>query len=286
MASEHNRIAYALSIALLVLLAAEPASAGFGVSGAILRAEVLPGESISHAMTVRIAENETPLDFVAEVAGFGQTLSGGYLLLGPETDTSPYSARDFLRVSRESFSIEPGSSVELLLEGEIPPDVGAGGRYVLVEIRSLPAGDGPAGVAFAIDVPVFLTINGTELVKTGEITELKVGKTDEEVDGETENSYSSGKILVASLIFKNSGNHHYRALAEAVLKDRDGNVLASGETPLDEASIIPTASRLFEIPLHATTEPTAGTHRLEAKVLSEDGSTLAVEEIVLFREKP
>ena len=89
MASKHNRIAYALSIALLLSLAAEPVSAGFGVSGAVLKSEVLPGESISHAMTVRIAENETPLDFDAEVAGFGQTLSGGYVTLGPEADTSP-----------------------------------------------------------------------------------------------------------------------------------------------------------------------------------------------------
>lgn len=292
--SRINKPAYAFSIAVLAVLAADLASAGFGVSGAILKAEVLPGEAISHQMTVRIAENDTPLDLVAEVVGFGQTLSGGCLTLKTEADTSPYSACDFLSVSPKSFSVEPGASQNLLLEGEIPLNVGAGGRYAIVEIQSLPAGDGPTGVTFAIDVPVFLTISGTELVETGEITDLQVEETKEvaveNVDDEEEkttnrsNLCSSGRTLTVSLIFKNTGNHHYRAHAEAVLKDDDGTILTRGGTPRGEASIIPTASRIFEIPLETAANPTAKPLRLEAKVISEGGSTLASNEIPLHED--
>lgn len=275
MGSKLNILAYVLCIAVLLSSTVEPASAGFGVSGAILKAEVIPGETISHQMVVSIAENEFPLGLVAEVVGFGQTLDGGCMRLESDNDANPYSANDFLKVSPERFSIEPGTSRELLLEGEIPLNVGAGGRYALVEIRSLPESNGLVGIAFAIDVPVFLTIAGTDLVKTGDIESFEV----EEMET------PSGKVLMVSMIFKNSGNHHYRAKTEAVLKDSEGNVLASGKTPLGKASIIPMASRLFQLSLETADDLPAGALCLEVMVLSEDGRTLDSDEIILSKEE-
>jgi len=270
MGSKLNLLACALCIAALLSSVLGADSAGFGVSGAILKAEVLPGEEISHQMVVMIAEGEPSLVLGAEVMGFGQTPDGGPKGLEPDEDVGLYSARDFLRVSPERFKIEPGSSESLLLEGDIPLDVGDGGRYALVEIRSLPVGDAPLGVAFAVYVPVFLTISGTELVEAGEITGLEVRETDT----------PSGNVLMASLTFKNNGNHHFRARAEAVLKDEMGNILAMEGTPLGEASIIPTASRLFEISLDGAEDPSSGAF-LEARVTSEAGRTLDTDEVAL-----
>ncbi|HOO52742.1 MAG TPA: hypothetical protein PLX30_00735 [Methanothrix sp.] len=272
MVSKLNLLAYALCIAIHLSSALGAYSAGFGVSGAILKAEVLPGEEIRHQMVVMIADDGSPLELVAEVVGFGQTLDGEPVRLESEDDTSPHSARDFLRVSPERFKVKTGSSESLLLNGEIPRDGWAGGRYALIEIRSLPPGYGPFGIAFAIYVPIFLTISGTELVETGEITGLEV----EEMDGPSVD-------LMASLTFKNTGNHHYRARAGAVLKDGLGNVLASGETPLEESSIIPEALRLFEISLGGADDLPSGAF-LEARVISEDGRTLDSDEIALAGE--
>jgi len=262
-----NLLAWALGVAVLLSSALGADSAGFGVSGAILKAEALPGEEIRHQMVVTVAEEGSPLELAAEVVGFGQALDGGPFRLEPEDDAGPHSAREFLRASPERFHIEPGSSEGLLLEGEIPSDVGAGGRYALVEIRTLPVGDGPLGIAFAVYVPIYLTISGTELVEAGEITALEV-----------EEGPSGG--LVASLTFKNTGNHHFRARAGAVLRDEGGKILAAGEAPLEEASIIPTASRLFEIRLDGAGDLSKGAF-LGARVTSEDGRALDEDEVAL-----
>lgn len=110
-----NLLARALGVAVLLSSALGADSAGFGVSGAILKAEALPGEEIRHQMVVTVAEEGSPLELAAEVVGFGQALDGGPFRLEPEDDACPHSAREFLRASPERFHIEPGSSEGLLL---------------------------------------------------------------------------------------------------------------------------------------------------------------------------
>ena len=100
---------------------------GFSVSGAIFEAEVAPGQSISHNMTVSIDESDPPMNLLAEVVGFGQTLDGGNIELSPMADTSPCSARSFLSVDPTSFHLDPGESQNVLLDGIVPFDIGSGG---------------------------------------------------------------------------------------------------------------------------------------------------------------
>ncbi len=256
-----------IGILLSILLAIGTASAGLGVSGAIFEANVTPGQHISHEMLVNIDPKDQPMDFVAGVIGFGRSLDGANAEIRPELDNSPYTARPFLKVSPASFHLEPGGSKEVVLEGNIPSGVGEGGRYALVNIRSLPTGNGNVGMAVAIDVPVRLTIANTRLIKTGEITNLSIDKP------------ISRKMQNVSLLFNNTGNYHYYAFAEADLMDAKGNILANSSTPLTASSIIPRTARLFKMELIPKQELRPGSYKINSTVRLKDGSMLATKEI-------
>ena len=65
-------------------------------------------------------------------------------------------------------------------------------------------------MTMGVDIPVILSIKDTEMIKTGEISKIEL---DAPILAEQQN---------LSLIFTNTGNIHYRALAKADLKDKDG----------------------------------------------------------------
>lgn len=123
---------------LIFLLSSTPALAGLGVSGAIFMADVNPGQSITHEITVGSDPTDPPMNLSIDVIGFGQGLDGANMELLPEDDKSPYSARPFLKATPTGFHLDPGASQKVVLEGSIPMDVGSGGRYALVSIHSQP----------------------------------------------------------------------------------------------------------------------------------------------------
>jgi len=247
---------------LLALLATLNTSA-LTVSGGLLKADVAPGEQIKHEITVSIGENDTSIEAIAGVFGYGLSLDGARGLLAPEDDKSPYSARGFLSISPESAIIKPGEPVTFVLEGKVPEDVGSGGRYALVNIATPARGSGQVGIALAAMVPVLITISGSDLVETGEITNLTV----------------SGDNV--SAIFKNNGNHHFKASAEAILKDDKGEVVSSAEAPLMSTSLVPTASWLFNMDFKQEKEQGHGDYTVEVKVTKEDGTVLDSKETTL-----
>lgn len=259
----HNTVGILLSI----LLASGTASAGLGVSGAIFEANVTPDQHISHEMIVKTDATDQPMDIVVEVIGFGRSLDGANAKIEPDLDNSPYTARPFLNVSPTSFHLEPGGSEKVMLQGIIPTNVGEGGRYALINIRSLPIGKGNVGMAVAIDVPVRLTIANTRLIKKGEITNLSIDKP------------ILQKAQNVSLLFNNTGNYHYNAFAEAALMDKNGKVLANASTPLTTSSIIPMTARLFRMELTPRQKLWPGSYKINSTVRLEDGTMLAAKEI-------
>jgi hypothetical protein len=126
--------------------------------------------------------------------------------------------------------------------------------------------EGNVGVAVAINSLVRLAISGTELLREGEITDLRI------------EDPSSCEHQNISLIFKNTGNYHYKACAKAALKDEEGNLLANSSSPLS-SNIIPSASRIFFISLSPGKELLPGTYCISAVVEQEDGSILAAKEV-------
>ncbi|HSD57369.1 MAG TPA: hypothetical protein VLB04_04230 [Methanotrichaceae archaeon] len=249
------------------LLIFMPASSALGVEGVIFEAEAAPGQHVDHEMTVSLRENEAPLDLQVDIQDWGQTLDGSNQEL-EEGAKSSCSARGFLQASPSSFHLEPGGSQKVLVEGDVPENVGSGGRYALISVHSLPTveedeeSEGNVGVAVAINALVRLTIPGTERLREGEITDMKI---------EDPTSCEHQNI---SLIFKNTGNYHYKACAKAALKDEEGNLLVNSSSPLS-SNMIPSASRIFFVSLRPEKELLPGTYRISATVEQEGGSVLA-----------
>jgi hypothetical protein len=254
------RFKFACALLFLLALSATLNASALTISGGLFKADVAPGEQIKHKITVSIGENDTATEAIAGVFGYGFSLDGARGILKAEKDKSPYSARGFLSISPESALIKPGEPVTFVLEGKVPEDVGSGGRYALVHITTPPSGSGQVGIALAAMVPVLLTISGSDLVETGEITNLTV----------------SGDNV--SAIFKNNGNHHFKASAEAVMKNDKGEVVASAEAPLMSTSLVPTASWLFKMNFKQEKELAPGTYTVEANVTKEDGTVLDLKE--------
>ncbi len=261
---------YKIMVVQVLLLLLAPASFGLGVEGVIFEAEAAPGQHVGHEMTVSLKENEAPMDLQVDVTDWEQSLDGSNREMSEGTSACS-SAKGFLKASPSRFHLGPGESQKILVEGDVPEDVGAGGRYALISIHSLlpDAGDdsseGMVGVAVAINSLVRLTISGSELLQTGEIVNLSV------------EGPSSAQSQNISLVFKNTGNYHYKALAEATLKDAEGSVLASSVSDLS-SNIIPCASRIFRVSLLPEKDLLPGTYRIAVAVKQEDGGILATEE--------
>lgn len=244
------------------------ASASFGTSVGSIQDDVSPGQHVAYEINVTAANDSPALDLDVGVFGFGQSLDGSYAELKADQDKGPYSARAYLKLDSASLHLEPGETKKMVLEGDIPSDVGSGARYAIVSIRP-PDPKNVEGVSMimGIDIPVILRIKDTEMVKTGEISKIEL---DSPILAEKQN---------LSLIFNNTGNIHYRVLAKADIKDKDGNVLTSASTEPSFSSIIPPNSLLIELALSPEKELESGDYSIASEVSSEDGEILATKEL-------
>jgi hypothetical protein len=257
-----------LPVVLIVLafLAASPASAaenGLRVQGAILQADVSPGQNLTHKMTVSIGTEDPATEITVRLGGYGQALSGASELL-ETADNTDFSARAFITLDKESFHLEPGGSEVVTATIQVPLDVGAGGRYALINIKTGAAGGGGVGMITAVNVPIVLTVKDTTLTRQGEITGLNI-----EVAG--------GQTLNIDTIFHNTGNYHFRIQGNITISKFQGKTLKTIPVPLTSSSIIPEMS----LRLSAKYEPEAvlakGIYIVKSQVMLDDGTVLAEE---------
>lgn len=247
----------------LALLAATPVSAadrGLTVQGAILMATVSPGQNLTHRMTVSIGTDDQATEITVRIGDFGQSLSGTYELLEPAGNSS-LSACPFITLDKESFHLEPGGSEVVTATIQIPEDVGAGGRYALINISTGPVGNGGVGMVTAVNVPIFLTVDDTTLNRQGEITGL-----DMEAAGE--------QSFDISTIFRNTGNYHFKVKGEITISNSQKQTLDDISVPLTSTSLIPNMS----LQLQANYSPQAalpeGIYTVKSRVMLEDGTVL------------
>ena len=255
----------ALITLFLLLLGVGIASSALGTSGSILEKEVVPGDHLTHIMHVKLDSSDQPMDIQVELLGYGQSEDGAKRELNASLDTSPYSARPFLKVSPASFHLDPGKTQDVTLEGDIPKNIGSGGRYALVKIHSGIMGKGMVGFSLAIDVPILLTVSGSEIQNKGEIENLSLEQP----------VLADNQTL--SLLFKNTGNHHYKPKVQAMVKNKDDSI-ASNVSVTSPISVLPTYSRLFKFDLNPKTPLKPGTYNLNATVRA-DGNVIATKEV-------
>lgn len=251
---------------VFLILVSSVASAGLGVSGAIIERKVDPGGAFAHEMTVSSDIASPPMDLAVDIMGMNQTIDGESIELNESEDASPFSACQFLNANPSSFHLEPGQSQNVIVEGKIPPDAPPGGRYALINIHSHPIGSGTVGIIVAVEVPVRLTISGTGLIKSGTIEDLLL----------EEPSLSRQQNI--SLVLRNTGNCHYKARVHASLKDISGNVIIEASSPMS-SNIIAGASRIFRMAAATKEELKPGTYLVNATASLSSGSILDSKEI-------
>jgi hypothetical protein len=94
-------ISVCMFCSLIFLLSPMPALAGLGVSGVLLMADVNPGQSITHEIIVDSDQTDSPMDLVAEVVGFGQSLDGANMNYH---EISGHIRGDLLTVTPRAFT--------------------------------------------------------------------------------------------------------------------------------------------------------------------------------------
>ena len=248
----------ALLVALgLILALAQPAFAGLKVVGAKIEAQVSPGSETTYNIQV-VDNTDSPMNIAIAVKGFGLSAEGTLQVLEPDEDISPYSAREFLTVSPDSFHLEPGESQDVTVTARIPADVGDGGRYAIVFIHTVPAPGGSFAVVTAIAVPVLFTIKGSTLTRDSDVTEVRLGE------------IATGEPLEATVTIFNKGNHHYKPQVEAKIRAQ-GKVVATCPAVVSSRSVLPGYSQQLKLDIVANEPLPAGTYEVEIKVKDDAG---------------
>ena len=265
-------VAAMLSLALVVV----PASAnpGLRVSGAVCEADVVPGGSYIHRMTVSIRDTDPAMDIRVDVMGWGQSLQGVAQALQASEDTTSYSAREYITVEPESFHLEPGDAQEVVTAIHIPEDVGPGGRYAIIYIRSQPTGEGQVGVVSAINTLVLLTVKDSQLVREGKIIEL------------TTSEVVSGQPVDILTTFQNTGNHHFKIKGEVTICNAQGEALDTIYITLTPSSVMPTMSRQLKSTFIPQGELPLGVYSVTSKIMVEDSTILDETQSTFEVKKP
>ena len=254
----------ALTVAILLALIAVPvyANPGLKVSNAAIVIDVSPGQTLTQKMTASIAAADPATDILVKITGVAQSVDGGYQLLDAAQDTSPYSAREFVTVDKNSFHLEPGGSQDVIATIQVPQDVGVGGRYAIINMSTKPMPGAGVNIITAVNVPVYLTVKGSQLVHTGKITELSIG------------NFTSSQPVNILTNFQNTGNHHFKVKGEVAVMNAQGQNLGTISIPVTSSSILPDTVRQLQATFMPTGELAPGTYTISSKVMLEDGTVL------------
>jgi hypothetical protein len=199
-----------------------------------------------------------------EVRGLGQAVEGRFLAREADADSSPYSAREFLSVAPSEFYLEPGQRRRVEVSVNAPDDVGWGGRYAVIYVYTRPPeGEESVGVSAAIAVSVILTIEGSEVAREGELTEISVSDGDPFLP------------LEVAAVFSNRGNYHYRVSGLATLLDQEGREVAQSPIPRTAASVVPSFAQRLETSLSPAGRWEPGAYLLQVDVFTDDGRLVA-----------
>ena len=248
---------------LIILSLVIVPTAAVKVEGAKIMLDVKPNTNYIFPMAISTKTDDAVSDYAVEVYGFGQSTEGGsYTPLTAAEDTGANSARTFTTMDSPVIHLEPGQRTAFNATIRVPANVGDGGRYAIIHVHPASATTGQAtGFATAIIVPVMLTVEGSNLIETGEITGVEVGEIVE------------AKPITVSTTLKNTGNHHYYSVINQVtITDSLGKTIASAKTDPFSRAVIPGQSVRFDAPV--STPLSVGTYTVKSEMMLESGTVL------------
>jgi len=231
MASGSSHQAYTLLVAalLVLFLAIAPAMAAMTLTGVKYMADVAPGATVTYSMTLSSATSDAPGDYEVAVLGFGNGENGNYLGIDPAQDTGPYTARPFVTLDRTALQVASGGKEVITATIQVPSS-GSGGLYALINIhpKQVIATSAVPIFTTAMNVPVMITLKGTQLTETGTIKSISVSDA------------APGKPVEITTVLTNTGNHHYYgAFADVTVTDSTGKEVATASTNPSIFALIP-----------------------------------------------
>ncbi|HYO44889.1 MAG TPA: hypothetical protein VES19_16950 [Candidatus Limnocylindrales bacterium] len=250
--------------------ATSPAAPGAGATltaqPSVIVATVNPGGRSTATLTLSAGVD---LDIEITPLGLGQSPEdGSFSFLEADADASPYSARPHVAVDPAAFQIKAGQSRKVAVQIELPADAVNGERFALLKVQGTPATDGSAiAMGIALGVGVLVQLPGASNQMAGDITGLAAGE-----------PAPDEPILVTGAL-RNTGNAHYGAAPNtiyqlAVLRDADGQEVASNRQVMVGNSIVPTLSRRFALSLLPSQPLAPAVYTADVEVGLADGTVL------------
>ena len=254
--TKHILIGLALALALTAIVAA-PVLAGLRVTNANIQESVSAGQVITDVINVGDTTDK-PMDVAVDVDGLGNYLSGSVMNVDPGNDVSPYTARTFVTASPTSFHLEPGQSQNVNVTVSVPSDVGDGGRYAVILIRTIPPSGSGVVVTLAVAAQVMLTIQGSTIT-TGHISSLNLS------------TPQSEQLFSIAAIVNNTGNYHYKLALSGNVKDNLGQVVGTAWQTNSIYNLIPTFAQQVDVPFNISQELAPGVYTAEVDAYTTDG---------------
>jgi hypothetical protein len=247
---------------LLAFLTISPAIATLNIVGSKFMGDVAPGQTVSFPMTLSVASTDSAADLELSVLGFANGPDGRYLGLDPAQDTSQYTARPWITLDKTAVHIAPGQQQIITATITVPSNAGAGGRYALINIHTKPLGGGAVALVTAINVPVMVTLKGTQSTETGTIDSISVG------------DIVQGKPVTITTTFVNTGNHDFYGVKnEITVTDASGKSVAQASSVPLISTIIPGGKVNFVTTINADLTP--GTYTVASRMIHSSGTVLA-----------
>ena len=97
------------------------AAPSFQITNDLMVLTLSPGQSYSVPITVTDVSSNEPMNPKIAVDGLGEALDGSTLAVPASQDTSPFSARNFCSVDKNTISIQPGGSQTVTVTVSVPP---------------------------------------------------------------------------------------------------------------------------------------------------------------------
>jgi P pilus assembly chaperone PapD len=244
------------ALGVSLLLAMPALAGGLTVYGGKIESPVAPGQTYTYTMKVENSSDQ-PMDISAEVKGYGTSDSSDFVVLEPEDDQSPYSARGMLAVTPNSFKLEPSASQVITVEAKIPSAVGDGGRYAIVLIHTTAGGQAVATIS-AVAARVLLANTSSTLSHSSEITTIH---------------WAAETPTEVSVTVANKGNHHYKPHITADLMSGT-SVLATANFDA-QWPLIPTYERQFNLSFAPANPLPAGNYQVSVQVADDSGKVVS-----------
>jgi hypothetical protein len=246
--------------------ATPPSGTTLTAEPSILALSMEAGGTATGTLTLRAG---VALDLTVEPQGLGQSPDdGSFTFVAPDDDVSPYTARPFVDVEPDRFTLAAGGSQKVTVTVRLPADATDGERYALLKVDGKPvAGSGNVGIGVALGVGVLIALPDTTQTVTGSIEDLTVS------------GAAPGQPVTVAGTIENTGNTHYGAPPSAVyqvatIRDANGTAVGGTRGTLTGNSIVPTFRRQFELLVAPSQVLPAGAYTVDVEVGLEDGTVL------------